>query len=71
LRRAIVLVIAFGLLLLLPWLAGVSNLNRVLFAGFLLTAFMITAWSCVLDSRDRSLLISASERFRGASARAK
>jgi O-antigen/teichoic acid export membrane protein len=71
LRRAIILVIAFGFLVLLPGLAGLSSLNRVLFAGFLSTAFMITAWSFVLDSRDRSLLISAAERFRGASSRTK
>jgi O-antigen/teichoic acid export membrane protein len=65
------LLFAFGALLAIPRLAGESIEVRSLFASAGLLVFGFIAWRYLLDSRDRSLVISATGQLRGAIARAK
>lgn len=65
------LLLGFGALLALPWLAGESIELRTGLASAALVAFGFVAWRYLLDGRDRHLLISATGQLRAAFAKAK
>jgi O-antigen/teichoic acid export membrane protein len=69
--KCVAVVASFGALLAVPWLAGESAGLRSVFAGVAVVAFGFVAWTYLLDSRDRNLVISATGQLRTAFARAK
>ena len=71
LLRSIAGVSAFAVVLSLTFLGGAAFLTQTVVAALLVPLFVVAAWSLVLDSADRSFLVSAASRFSAAFGRSK
>lgn len=59
LQKALLTVVALGVSLLLPAMAGIGLPTQVMWSGILLLLFAIAAWKYVLDPKEKSLFHSA------------
>jgi O-antigen/teichoic acid export membrane protein len=71
LLKSVGVISTFGMLLGIPWLVGESAEVRSVLASVVTLAFGFVAWTHLLDSKDRNLILSAPGQLRAAFARAK
>ncbi len=71
LLKSVAVISAFGMLLGIPCLVGESAGVRSVLASIATLTFGFVAWTHLLDSKDRNLIVSATGQLRAAFARAK
>ncbi len=58
------LLLLLGMALTFPWLVLGSLWAKSMVAGFVMTAFAVTSWKYLLDTRDRNMVLSAFGQLR-------